>query len=212
MDDNQLLLSELYKRAVGSAPAAVTRLIGSGSARAYYRLEGERNLIGTIGTSVAENRAFLYLDSHFAEAGLNVPTVVAVSDDEMAYLQTDLGDTSLFRLLQFNDQKPDERTRGLLRETIGRLPDIQYKGARSLDFSHCYPVESFDRRSVMWDLNYFKYCFLKISGIEFDEAGLEDDFEHLAGLLLDDSDSEPTFMYRDFQSRNVMIKEMLHGS
>lgn len=207
MDDNQLLLSELYKRAVGSAPAAVTRLIGSGSARAYYRLEGERNLIGTIGTSVAENRAFLYLDSHFAEAGLNVPTVVAVSDDEMAYLQTDLGDTSLFRLLQFNDQKPDERTRGLLRETIGRLPDIQYKGARSLDFSHCYPVESFDRRSVMWDLNYFKYCFLKISGIEFDEAGLEDDFEHLADLILDDSDSKPTFMYRDFQSRNVMIKE-----
>lgn len=92
-----------------------------------------------------------------------------------------------------------------LQQTIRLLPVLQFKGAENLDFSRCYPRPEFDRRSVFWDLNYFKYCFLKATGIEFSEDKLEDDFDKLADTLLE----EPfhTFMYRDFQARNVMLKE-----
>jgi len=159
-------------------------------------------MIGTVGTNKAENRAFFHLDRHFLEKGLNVPEIIAVTDDGMAYLQTDLGDVSLFRMLQ-KDRLDNDSLRGLLRETINRLPDIQFRGAEGLDFSYCYPVATTDSRSIMWDLNYFKYCFVKLSGIEFDEVGLENDFERLTSMLLEVDG--PTFMYRDFQSRNVMV-------
>lgn len=196
------ILSELYIHAVGVAPDGMTRILGSGSARSYYRLTGPETLIGTIGTNRAENEAFLYLDRHFAEAGINVPRVVAVSDDSMAYLQQDLGDTSLFNIIS-RDGLDSPTTLGLLRETMAKLPDIQFEGARNLDFNRCFPVPSVDFRSIMWDLNYFKYCFLKIAGIEFDESALEDDFVRLAEILA--ADIGDTFMYRDFQSRNVMV-------
>lgn len=196
------ILTELYRHAVGSAPDGMTRILGSGSARSYYRLTGRETLIGTLGTNRAENEAFLYLDRHFAENGIEVPRVVAVSEDSMAYLQQDFGDISLFKLIS-RDGLGDPEVNRLLRETIKRLPDIQFAGARNLDFSRCYPVASVDLRSIMWDLNYFKYCFLKISGIEFDEGALEDDFQKLAKMLTDEIGD--TFMYRDFQSRNVMI-------
>lgn len=200
MEESRLI--DLYTAAVGTPPAAVTKIIGSGSARAYYRLSGPRQLIGTIGTSRDENEAFLYLDSHFRRYGLNVPEVVAVSDDHMVYLQSDLGDTSLFKLIQ-RDGPDNENVRGLMRETLGRLPEMQFRAAADLDFSRCFPVTEMTRESVMWDLNYFKYCFLKLSGVDFDEAGLEIDFNRLADMIM--AIENTAFMYRDFQSRNVMI-------
>lgn len=162
-------------------------------------------MIGTIGTNVAENEAFLYLDRHFAEKGLDVPEVYAVSADHSAYLQQDLGDMSLFRMITRPEGADYPHVVGLIRETLSRLPDLQFKGAQGLDFSRCFPVESLNARSIMWDLNYFKYCFLKLSGIDFDEQGLENDFERLTMLLLDDDVA--SFMYRDFQSRNVMVSD-----
>lgn len=199
---NEQILTDLYLRLTGTKPQKITRIIGSGSARAYYRLSGSINLIGTIGTNIDENRAFIYLDRHFRDKGLNVPEIVAVSDNSSAYLQSDLGDMSLFKLI-IRDGADDDNVRGLLRETISRLPDLQFKGSDNLDFTRCFPVEKLDRRSIMWDLNYFKYCFLRLSGVEFDEAGLDDDFNKLADMITDDP--VQAFMYRDFQSRNVMI-------
>jgi len=145
---------------------------------------------------------------HFAEKGIPVPTVLAVSDDGMAYVQTDLGDTLLFGEIEkgrltrsFSSHEKD-----LLVKTIRRLPDIQFAGADGMDFSVCYPAVEFDERSIMWDLNYFKYCFLKATGLEFEEDRLEDDFKAMTDVLMAEAGTR-TFMYRDFQSRNVMIRD-----
>lgn len=207
MDSNGLI--KLYQSYTGKAPASIDELPSSGSNRRYFRLNGEGgSLIGVIGTNPLENEAFLSFDEHFAEAGLPVPRVVAVADDRMSYLQDDLGDTLLFKAIEKGRLtrvfSPEERE--LLVKTIRLLPDFQFRGAKGLDFSKCYPAACFDRRSIMWDLNYFKYCFLKATGLEFDEDKLEDDFARLADVLMASADDE-TFMYRDFQSRNVMIKD-----
>ncbi len=199
-------LIELYKRHTGQSPETVEELPSSGSNRRYFRLNGAAgSLIGVLGNNLQENEAFLSFDQHFASLGLPVPQVVAISDDRMCYLQTDLGDTLLFKAIEKGRLtrvfSPEERE--LLIKTIRRLPDFQFAGAKGLDFSKCFPAAAFDRRSIMWDLNYFKYCFLKATGLEFDEDSLEDDFNRLADKLME-SDSD-TFMYRDFQSRNVMI-------
>lgn len=189
-------------------PQSVVRLTGDGSNRVYYRLSANgSSVIGVAGTSVEENRAFIELAAAFAKSGVNAPAVIAVSGDALCYLQDDLGDTSLYASLQ------DARNSGcfeaedieLLCRTISQLPHIQFRVPRFFDFSLCYPVSDFNERTIMWDLNYFKYCFLKGVGVEFNESLLEDEFDRMAGMLL--SDNDDVFLYRDFQSRNVMLKD-----
>ena len=200
-------LASLYQAYTGTAPDKVTELPASGSNRRYFRLEGSPTLIGVVGTCLEENEAFLYMADHFLKHNIPVPRVVAVADDRMSYLQEDLGDTLLFGAIEkgrlTRSFSTDERR--LLADTIRLLPDIQFIGAVGMDFSKCYPAAEFDTRSIMWDLNYFKYCFLKATGLEFSEDRLEDDFQALAEVLMRSKSS--TFMYRDFQSRNVMIKD-----
>ena len=202
-------LKDLYRAHTGHTPHSVEELPSSGSNRRYFRLSapGCPTLVGVLGTIVQENDAFLTFDRHFLAKGLPVPEVVAVAPDRMAYLQTDLGDTLLFHAIEKGRLtrvfSPDERA--LLVKTIRRLPDFQFAGADGLDFSKCYPAADFDRRSIMWDLNYFKYCFLKATGLEFEEDRLEDDFNRMADVLMQNDSA--TFMYRDFQSRNVMIAD-----
>lgn len=199
------ILSELYRRYTGSEPTEVENLAASGSNRRYYRLHGVRSLVGVLGTSLEENEAFIALAEHFGSRNLPVPKVVAVADDRMAYLQTDLGDTILFNVIEKGRKTRSFSTeeKELLSRTIRMLPDIQFRGAVGLDFSKCYPLPQFDNRSILWDLNYFKYCFLKATGLEFQEDRLEDDFQAMAEVLMRSMSS--TFMYRDFQSRNVML-------
>ena len=199
------ILSSLYKTVSGRLPKEIEPLPGAGSNRKYCRLTGEPTLIGVCGTSVDENKAFIYMSRHFEEKGLPVPHVHAVSDDFTHYLQDDLGDTLLFKAIESGRQTGQfcGEEKALLRKTIRLLPKIQFEGAEGMDFSVCHPQPEFNRRSVFWDLNYFKYCFLKATGLEFQENLLEDDFERMADDLL--VDSFDTFMYRDFQSRNVML-------
>lgn len=199
-------LHDLYTQFVGSAPTSIEELPSSGSNRRYFRLKGEKSIIGVLGTCKEENEAFLYMSEHFHKKGLPVPEIYAISDDTMAYIQEDLGDTLLFNAIEkgrktsvFSDE---EKT--LLIKTIRLLPDMQFLGADEFNFSKCYPAPEFNSRSIMWDLNYFKYCFLKATGLEFLEDKLEDDFQRMTDVLL--RSFSATFMYRDFQSRNVMIK------
>ena len=179
---------------IASANAKLEPITGSGSNRHYYRVvyPDGGSAVATIGTNLAENEAFLHLATTFERAGLPVPVVTAVSEDRMVYVQQDLGNTSLCDCLARRD---------LVARALTWLPRFQQ--VRGVDFGRCYPVAETDRRSVMWDLNYFKYCYLKLTGIEIDEPALEDDFERLAEDVMA---CEPWgFMYRDFQSRNVMI-------
>lgn len=200
-------LVDLYKDLVGYIPQQIDELPSSGSNRRYFRLTGPKNVIGVIGTCLEENEAFLYLDRHFLSKDLNVPKVLAISPDRMAYLQQDLGDVSLFDAIEKGrlTSSFSLTEKELLVKTIRHLPDIQFAGAVGLDFSKCYPSVPFDSRSILWDLNYFKYCFLKATGIDFSENLLEDDFVAFTDILMRSKTS--TFMYRDFQSRNIMIKD-----
>ncbi len=206
------VLKELYKNCIGEEPGSVVKLTGDGSNRAYYRMmSAHASLIGAVGTSVEENRAFIALAKVFRECGLKAPEVLAVSVDEHCYLQEDFGDETLFMCLKEARESGTFSTDdvNMLCTVMNLLPDIQYKVAQRFDFSLCYPVAEFDRRSLFWDLNYFKYCFLKGVGIDFDEVALENEFEHLATLLLDEECD--TFMYRDFQSRNIMWHDNTPG-
>ena len=199
------VLKSLFRQTVGCDADSLRPLTPAGSNRRYYRLQtGSVSLVGVVGTSVEENEAFLTIDRQLHGAGIHVPEVRAVSDDKRCYLQEDLGDVSLFSLLQQEGAEAPQ-VWALLTETMRQLPAIQFRGAEGFDFSKCYPSASMDRRSILWDLNYFKYCYLKATGVDFLEAALEDDFERFADVLL--SASSDTFMYRDFQSRNVMVHD-----
>lgn len=206
---DQTSLINLYTRYTGKSPQSVDELPSSGSNRRYFRLTADdgATIIGVIGTSKEENRAFIYMARHFAEKGIPVPEVLAVGEDGMTYLQTDLGDILLFKEIEKGraTRSFSVHERDLLAKTIRRLPDIQFGGAEGMDFKMCYPAVKFDERSILWDLNYFKYCFLKATGLEFDENRLEDDFQALARVLMQTDTN--TFMYRDFQSRNVMVRD-----
>lgn len=200
-------LLQLFLRVIGEQPTSVVALPIAGSNRKYLRMcTKKQSFIGVVGTVLEENKAFITIANQFVSKGLPVPRVVGVSDDEMCYLVEDLGDVSLFDSIkkgretgEFSAQEIE-----LLKKTIAYLPSLQIEGANGFDFSICFPQAAFNYRTVMWDLNYFKYCFLKPAGIECNEEWLENDFEHLASFLLQDKSN--TFMYRDFQSRNVMIR------
>jgi len=189
-----------------------------GSNRVYTRETDEngRSVIRVVGTNRDENRAFIYMARHFHALGLPVPELYSVSEDEMSYTQEDLGDTILFDAIRHGRETgeflPDERT--LLERAIRALAHVQVTGARDFDWSVCFPVPAMDERSVRWDLNYFKYCFLKGTKIEFSEPKLEDDFDRMVFCLLANDSKRSlsasglsTFLYRDFQSRNVMIRD-----
>ncbi len=202
-------LKELFRQYAGCEAESVTRLTAAGSNRVYYRFAfNGKTVVGVEGTNADENAAFLSIGQDLASKGLPVPQILAVADDRMCYLLQDLGDVSLFDTLKSARESGEysaEQTQ-LLEKVIRLLPQLQFKGGQGMDFTVCFPCESFDRRSIFWDLNYFKYNFLKAVGPEFHEARLEDDFERFAALLLKDAPYD-TFMYRDFQARNVMIKD-----
>ncbi len=233
MESDMKELEKLYREYAGEEPGRVVSLSGSASNRKYCRLEvaGGGSLMGVVGTDAQENRAFITLAGHFKAKGINVPEVMIESGDGMRYLQEDLGNDVLGDRVAavnkaggFGDSEPmteggqgiegpEESVCGkmkgetveLLCKTMAALPKIQFEGAQGLDFNVCYPQPSFDRRMVMFDLNYFKYCFLKPSGLEFNEIRLQDDFGRFADDLL--TEQTDTFLYRDFNARNVMIKD-----
>ena len=201
-------LLDLYKQWRGEAPADVEKLPGAGSNRQYFRLADHdgRTVIGVVGTSRDEDHAFVYLAQHFHQRQLPVPEVLAVSDDELRYIQTDLGSVSLFDALKGGRDaggRYNAHEKELLKRTIRELPNMQMRGARGLDWNNCYPQPEFDEESVLFDLNYFKYCFLKSTGLDFHELKLEANFHLFAKDLT--SEHIDSFLYRDFQARNVML-------
>ena len=203
-------LINLYKQWAGEEPIEVIRLAGQGSNRQYFRIikqDGD-TVIGVIGTSRDEDHAFIYLANHFNLRQLPVPKILAVSEDQLCYIQTDLGETSLFDAIRGGREaggRYNQKEKELLKKTIRELPNIQLRGARGLDWSNCYPQPEFDVDSVLFDLNYFKYCFLKPTDLDFHELKLEANFRLFAKDLT--SEKMDCFLYRDFQARNIMLDE-----
>ena len=204
------ILESLFRSYTSRACTRRVALAAGGSRRSYFRLSAEQgpSYIGVIGTDKDENAAFIAISASFRKQGLPVPEVFAVSEDGLAYLQEDLGDCILYDAVAEGRRKGEysQRERELLASTVELLPDIQFRGAQGLDWSVCYPQSAFDARNIDFDLNYFKYCFLKESGVEFNEISLQDDFEKFKADLLACGGAD-TFMFRDFQARNVMLRD-----
>ncbi len=208
------ILSDLFKKKYGSFPEQVLKLPGAGSGRVYYRLSGgKESCIGVAGENTRDCRAFVNLSRDFLKAGIAVPEVYVVAPTGLYYIQEDLGDVSLFSLISNARIIKETGIQG--RENLGNAEDLIVSALKALARMQCVnkmewenDVEyaPFSRRQVFWDLNYFKYEFLKPSGIDFDEEALENDFELLADKIMESSREFSGFMYRDFQSRNVMVK------
>ncbi len=179
-----------------------------GSGRQIIRLAGSRSTaIGILYNVREENLAFLEFSRHFRRHGLPVPEIYGDAIDLGAYLEEDFGDTTLFHFLTKNRSGASvaPAVTDVYRKVVETLPRFQIEAGRDLDYSVCYPRGSFDRQSIVWDLNYFKYYFLRLSGIGFNEQSLEDDFERLTDFLL--TADRDYFLYRDFQSRNIMLHD-----
>ncbi|HLZ13912.1 MAG TPA: RNase adapter RapZ [Candidatus Acidoferrum sp.] len=179
-----------------------------GSGRQIIRLTATRaTAIGILYNVREENLAFLEFSRHFRRHGLPVPEIYGDSLDEGAYLEEDFGDTTLFEFLSKhrNATVISPPVVDVYRKVVEALPKFQIEAGRDLNYSVCYPRASFDRQSIVWDLNYFKYYFLRLAGIPFNEQSLEDDFERLTDFLL--GADRDFFLYRDFQSRNIMLRD-----
>ncbi len=179
-----------------------------GSGRRIIRFSNERaTAIGILYGVREENRAFLEFSKHFYQHDLPVPQIYGEDLDHGAYLEEDLGDTTLFEFLAKNRHAEQiaAPVAEAYRKVVAVLPRFQVEAGRDLDYSVCYPIGSFDRQSVAWDLNYFKYYFLRLAGVRFNEHALENDFSRLTDFLM--SADRDYFMYRDFQSRNIMLRD-----
>src|SRR5579864_5114531 len=179
-----------------------------GSGRKIIRLgAGARTAIGILYNVREENAAFLSFSKHFRKHSLPVPEIYAEDLAQGAYLEEDLGDTTLFEFLSKNRQGGTIAPQVVeaYRKVVAILPRFQVEAGRDLDYSVCYPISSFDRQSIAWDLNYFKYYFLRLAGIPFNEQAMENDFGRLTEFLL--SADRDYFLYRDFQSRNILLRD-----
>src|SRR5579884_4099785 len=202
------VLKNLFEQHFHSPVARVQPLQGElgGSGRKIIRLAGDKvSAIGILYDVREENVAFLEFSRHFRRHGLPVPEIYAEDLNHGAYLEQDLGNTTLFEFLSQNRVGPDI-SRSVIeayRKVISVLPRFQIEAGGDLNYKVCYPRASFDRQSIAWDLNYFKYYFLRLAAIPFSEQALENDFSRLTKFLL--SAEHDFFLYRDFQSRNVML-------
>src|SRR6266571_5253449 len=203
------VLKKLFERHFHASPERIAPLQGElgGSGRKIIRLSNKnRRAIGILYGVREENAAFLAFSKHFRRHGLPVPEIYAEDLDHGAYLEEDLGDTTLFEFLSKN-RTGDNVAPAVVeayRKVVAVLPRFQVEAGRDLDYGVCYPISSFDRQSIAWDLNYFKYYFLRLAGIPFNEHALEEDFTRLTEFLL--SAPRDYFLYRDFQSRNIMLR------
>ena len=199
-------LTQLFEQWSGERAQHFSPLPPSGSYREYYRIRGEQqSALGVYNQDRKENIAFLTFSKYFHHQGLSVPEIYVEDLDHHLYLLQDLGDTTLFSYLtdvRKNGSFPDELVR-CYRQVLEELPRFQILSGEKLNYAVCYPRAQFDKQSMLWDLNYFKYYFLKLAKIAFDEQALEDDFQTLTSYLLQ-ADCH-YFLYRDFQSRNIML-------
>lgn len=208
-----LHIENQVKSFFGSTFKEIIPLPLSGSNRYYFRITlNEGTVIATYNENIDENEAFFYLQKYFYNLSLLVPNLIHIFDDKKLYLQEDLGDLTLFKYLNEERKKNNDinhKIKQLYKHIIKDLIKFQLSAKKGLDFTKCYPSETFNAQAIQWDLNYFKYMFLKLLHVTFDEMKLEKEFQYL--LQKTNETENKFFMFRDFQSRNIIInKEKLY--
>ncbi len=197
-------ISQLYFQWKGIEPIQVDVLPESGSNRRYFRIHGQdgQTVIGTLGSNIKENETFLYFSDHFRQKELPVPHILAVSEDKTCYLQQDLGDVSLLNILE--EKGSTDEVYALFKKSLEELARVQVLGDKGLDYKKCLTNKEFGKQAIMADLLYFKYYFLDVLQKPYDKQSLIDDFEALSTFLT--HTEYKYFMFRDFQSRNIMVQ------
>ena len=204
------IISAGYRELFGVSEIVVKTLPESGSYRKYFRItDSSKTVIGVYNINGEENEAFIGFTKHFISKSLPVPEILGYIPEKFIYFLQDLGDLNLYSWLQHKHAGIgfDDEAENLYRKILDNLIHFQIEGIKDLDLDLCYPHRSFDRQSMMWDMNYFKYMFLKLIAVPFNEKRLESDFNMLADFLLETG--QEYFLYRDFQSANIML---LHGA
>jgi aminoglycoside/choline kinase family phosphotransferase len=200
------IVADGYKELFGDSDIGIVALPQSGSDRKYFRItDGGKSVIGAYNPNPEENEAFIGFTKHFISKELPVPEIFGYLPEKFVYFLKDLGDINLFTWLQEKHAGTgfDSETEDIYRKILDKLISFQINGIDGLNLDLCYPHRSFDRQSMMWDMNYFKYMFLKLVAVSFNERRLEQDFILLADFLLETK--QDYFLYRDFQSANVML-------
>jgi aminoglycoside/choline kinase family phosphotransferase len=195
-----------YKELFGESDIKIVALPQSGSDRKYFRIAAAgRSVIGAYNPNPEENEAFIGFTKHFIFKGLPVPEIFGYLPEKLIYFIKDLGDINLFTWLQKKNTAEgfDTEAEDIYCKILDKLIHFQIEGINGLNLDLCYPHRNFDRQSMMWDMNYFKYMFLKLVAVPFNERKLEHDFNLLTDFLLETR--QDYFLYRDFQSANIMI-------
>ena len=201
-------IKNLYTEWKGTEPYSIDVLPISGSERRYFRLHGkEGSVIGTYGANIKENESFIYFSEHFHKKNLAVPEIYAVSDDRMYYLQEDFGDTSLLNCLEADGFT--QPVYDLFKKSLAALASLQVNGDKGLDYKKCLTNKEFGKEAIMADLLYFKYYFLDALRKPYDKQKLINDFEALSNYLT--HTEYKYFMFRDFQSRNILVTDVIGG-
>ncbi|HDP98631.1 MAG TPA: phosphotransferase enzyme family protein [bacterium] len=204
-------LAKLHQKRYGKLPDSIVPLRSDGSDRKIYRLfSGDQTVIGIIGNDFDENMAFVEFSNHFWKNGLRVPEIYISDLRNGVYLEQDLGDDTLFDwMMKIRSQSGfSSEVQEMYRQVIEYLPNFQIKAGMTIDYTFCYQHVIFGKHSMAWDLNYFKNRFLDVFYKKpLDQAAVEKDFNTLIDFLM--HEERKYFLYRDFQSRNVMIKNRL---
>ncbi|MFN5333869.1 MAG: phosphotransferase [Bacteroidota bacterium] len=198
------IITDLYTEVFGKSSVSIEKIPQSGSDRSYFKVKGDgENCVATVGNNIKENQAFIHFARHFINAGAPVPKVLAVSEDCSVYLQQDFGDISLLQVLE--SEGYTDHVYMLFKRSLQALAHLQVQGHKQLNYEWCITSKEFGKQAIMADLLYFKYYFLDTLQIPYDKEKLIDDFEVLS-IYLARADHR-YFMYRDFQSRNILIQD-----
>ncbi len=202
------LIKNIFIKWHGSKADFIQKLPQTASYREYYRISfKEQTVIGVFNEDLKENEAFISFSNTFDELNLNVPKVLYTDLDNSVYLLNDLGDVNLYSIIHSkkHDYNSSPELIDLYRKSLVQLQKFQIVADKKIDYNYCYPRAKFDRQSILWDLNYFKYDFLKLGRIGFDEQLLENDIQKFSEFV--SSVKADYFLYRDFQSRNIMVMD-----
>jgi len=197
-------IKALFQSFKHTMPQRVEKLQQSGSDRTYYRIYADdETFIATHNLNVKETDTFIYFSRHFGAQGLPVPVIFAVNDAHTIYIQEDLGTVSLLNMLE--QYGHNAYTYSLFEKSLQQLARIQIEGHKGLDYSYCLTAKEFGKQAIMSDLLYFKYYFLDTLQQPYDKQAMLDDFDALATYLT--RTEYKYFMFRDFQSRNIIVRD-----
>jgi len=202
MQSTNEAIKQLFASYSDATITSIDKLPQAGSERYYYRLHTNAgDFIATRGANVQENESFIYFSKHFHKKKLATPEIFCISADKVIYIQQDFGNVSLLNKLE--EHGYTDYVYSLFKQSLQQLAQLQVKGHEELDYKKCLTNESFGKEAIMADLLYFKYYFLDALRRPYDKQKLIRDFEALSNYL---SHTEyKFFMFRDFQSRNIMV-------